>query len=320
MDRVSFTITIEASSGGSVSPTGPVAIDKGTSRTFTFRPDAGKDLEKVTINGIDVTAESKKTTPYSYTVESIAADALIKVTFTGGSSPAPSPSVEIVGRSYVKANVGKAGFVLVDVRPKEFFDGLKVHSGAVGATGGHIAGAINVPLAYINASSDADLASVGLAKDKTVMVYCNFGGTSATASSALVAKGYTSVKDYSGGLKDWGSDPNEVVAMRPLSLNVSDKDVKTISLDVLPDVQVSWTVGDSSVVKLNKSTGSVVEVTGLKAGSSSVTATISGQAKAQTDVTVASSVGSSSSGCNVGFAPLGVLMLMPVFAMALRKR
>ncbi len=289
-------------------------MDKGTSRTFTFTPDSGKDLEKVTINDIDVTAKSKETTPYSYTVESIGVNALIKVTFTGGASS----SSEIVDRSYVKANVGKAGFVLVDVRPKDYFDGLKTY--VSGATAGHISGAINVPLASLKASSDLDLASVGLAKDKTVIVYCNIGGTSAAAATALIGRGYGLVKDYSGGMRDWGSDPNEVVAMGPLSLNTSDKDVKTISLDVLPDAQVSWSVGDSSVLKLNKSTGPVVEVTGLKAGSSSVTATIAGQAKAQTDVTVASSIGSSSSGCNVGFAPLGVLMLMPIFAMVLCKR
>ncbi|MDD4836331.1 MAG: rhodanese-like domain-containing protein [Dethiosulfovibrio sp.] len=314
-----FTVTIEASSGGSVSPIGPVPMDKGTSRTFTFRPDSGKDLERVTINDIDVTAESKKTTPYSYTVESIASDALIRVTFTGGSLPDPSPSVGIVDRSYVKSNVGKAGFVLVDVRPKDYFDGLKTY--VSGATAGHIAGAINVPLASLKASSDLDLASVGLAKDKTVIVYCNIGGTSAAAATALLGRGYGSVKDYSGGMRDWGSDPNEVVAMSPLSLNTSDSHVRIVSLDVLPDAQVSWTVGDSSVLSLNKSTGPVVEVTGIKAGTSSLTATIAGQAKAQTDVTVASSAGtSSSSGCNVGFAPLGVLMLMPVFAMALRKR
>lgn len=305
-----FTVTIEASSGGKVSPSGPVVMEKGTSRTFTFYPDSGKDLERVTINDIDVTAISKKTSPYSYTVDSIGGNALIKVTFSGGSSP--SPSVGIVDRSYVKDNVGKEGFVLVDVRPKDYFDGLKTF--VPGATAGHISGAINVPM--------AELASFDMPKDSTVIVYCNIGGTSASAAKALVERGYSSVKDYSGGMKDWGSDPNEVVAMRPLSLNISDNDTSTISLDVLPDAQVSWTVGDLSVVRLNKSTGPVVEVMGLKAGTSSLTATVAGQAKALTDVTVApSSAGSSSSsGCNVGFAPLGVLMILPLFVMAFGKR
>ncbi|MCF4152662.1 SYNERG-CTERM sorting domain-containing protein [Dethiosulfovibrio sp. F2B] len=263
-------------------------------------------MSTVFVNDIDVSEQAKKTN--SYTIISIKKDVLLKVVFSGAS---PSPVVaEDVDRAYVKANRYKDGFVLVDVRPAEYFNGEKTV--VTGATAGHIPGAINVPKAYIVASSDVELAAVGLDKSKTVIVYCNKGVTSPQAATALVNRGFTSVKDYKGGMADWGTDTSEVVQMKGLSLDLTGSDSGTISLDVVPETSVVWTVSDPSVLKLDSATGLKVGITALKAGSATVTATISGQAKAETDVTVAGTSGGSSGGCNVGLAPAALLFLIPL--------
>lgn len=256
---------------------------------------------------MDVTTEAKKNN--YYLLISVQKDVLLKVTFSGA---APS-AVETVDRAYVKANRDKSGFVLVDVRPAAYFDGEKTF--VSGATAGHIPGAVNIPLACLNASSDAELSSVGLSKDKTVIVYCNIGGTSASAATVLAGKGYGSIKDYSGGMRDWGSDASETVAMKGVVLDLSGVGTHTISLDVLPEKSVSWAIGDPSIVKLDAAVGPKVEVSAIRAGTTTLLATIDGQAKAETTVTVSGGSSSSGGGCDVGWSPMVLTLLVPlVFA------
>jgi phage shock protein E len=76
------------------------------------------------------------------------------------------------------------GAVLLDVRTAAEFGG------------GHIQGAINIPVQEL----DARLADVG-DKDKTVIVYCRSGARSARAAATLEAAGYT-VRDL-GSMAAW---------------------------------------------------------------------------------------------------------------------
>lgn len=76
--------------------------------------------------------------------------------------------------------------VILDVRtPAEF-------------AGGHIPGAVNLPLDEISAKAATMLPD----KDATLLVYCRSGARSRTASTQLVKLGYTGVYDF-GGIINW---------------------------------------------------------------------------------------------------------------------
>ncbi len=296
--------------GGSTSPTGPVILKKGDSVTFKIRPDQGEDLRQAIINDIDVTAECRKTDPYSYTVESVTGDFLLKVFFTSSSY------IDPVGKEYVSINKGKPEFVLVDVRPREYFDGEKTM--VPGATAGHIPGAINVPKSAIEASSDAELASVGITRDKTVIVYCNKGVTSPQAAAILEQRGFSLIKDYSGGMADWGGDSRKAVSMKPIEVYLSDGGRKIVSLDVSSDACVRWVVENGALISLSPDRGSIVEVEGQTPGIAKLSAYIDGQARAMLDISVKETPPKTPpkriKGCNLGFSPLAMLLMAPLFA------
>lgn len=68
---------------------------------------------------------------------------------------------------------------------------------------GHIADAVLIPHEEISAKAEEVL----LDKDQLILVYCRSGRRSKIAAEALVALGYTNVKEF-GGIIDW---PYEVV-------------------------------------------------------------------------------------------------------------
>ena len=79
---------------------------------------------------------------------------------------------------------------VIDVRPKEAFDQ------------GHIVNAINLPLADI---ADGK-AKINKLKKKPVVVYCQIGKSSQTASRHLTDAGFEQVFNLQGGLNAWISD------------------------------------------------------------------------------------------------------------------
>lgn len=76
------TITATAGSGGSISPSGEVAVTEGTDQAFAITPDEGNKVRDVTIDGKSVGALG------SYTFEDVRGDHTISVTFTRGNAPA----------------------------------------------------------------------------------------------------------------------------------------------------------------------------------------------------------------------------------------
>ncbi|SMG51451.1 sulfurtransferase [Dethiosulfovibrio salsuginis] len=123
-------------------------------------------------------------------------------------SVAFAASVEIVDQSYVKENLGKPGFFLVDVRSPENFNG---ESPKKGIKGGHIPGAINVFDGEFDSMTQEQLDSMGLTKDVTVIVYCNSGHRSNIIAQKMVKMGYQSVKNYKGSIIDWQKDPSNPI-------------------------------------------------------------------------------------------------------------
>ncbi|MEA3285735.1 MAG: rhodanese-like domain-containing protein [Synergistota bacterium] len=59
--------------------------------------------------------------------------------------------------------------------------------------------------------TQAQLDSMGLTKDVTVITYCNSGKRSGAMAKKMVEMGYQSVKNYKGGIIDWQKDPSNKI-------------------------------------------------------------------------------------------------------------
>jgi phage shock protein E len=105
--------------------------------------------------------------------------------FLAACSPAASPQGMISPAEYVNQyQSNNTPHLLLDVRtPEEFADG-------------HIAGAVNIPLAELG----NQLSQVP--RDIPVIVYCRSGNRSAQAATLLRDSGYTNVLDM-GGIVAW---------------------------------------------------------------------------------------------------------------------
>lgn len=113
-----------------------------------------------------------------------------------------------VDQAYVKANLGKPGVVVVDVRAEEFYKGKSPRQGL---PGGHIPGTINFPLADLKKEGAAEaLTKAGITKDAEIIVYCNTGKQAGQFADALVRDfgfSQTKIKNYKGSITDWAKNP-----------------------------------------------------------------------------------------------------------------
>lgn len=71
----SYDIIAEAGSNGKIDPVGTISVPEGGSRTFTFTPDSGYEVDSVLLDGADVGASA------SYTINDITSAHSIKVLF-----------------------------------------------------------------------------------------------------------------------------------------------------------------------------------------------------------------------------------------------
>ena len=122
------------------------------------------------------------------------------------------PHVEDVDSNYVKEFTGKPGYVLVDVRPEENYEGVSPMSGV---PGGHIPGAVNFPLEDLNvAAASAALAKVGVVKSKTVILYCNTGTAAGKFADSLIRRfkfSASQIKNYRGSITDWAKYSSNIL-------------------------------------------------------------------------------------------------------------
>ena len=109
------------------------------------------------------------------------------------------PSIN-VDASYVAENMSDQ--LVIDLRPEAMY------------LNGHIPGAVNVDFWHLNklgggrflrefAEKVEDLATC---KDAPVILYCQIGMTSASATDVLEAQGFTEIRHYADGWEDWVSD------------------------------------------------------------------------------------------------------------------
>ena len=93
-----FTVTASASSNGSISPSGTVTVNRGTSQTFTITPATGHYVANVIVDGTSVG------TVTSYTFSNVAANHTITVSFTPA---APQGFRIILAAPYIEGPCGK---------------------------------------------------------------------------------------------------------------------------------------------------------------------------------------------------------------------
>ena len=90
----------------------------------------------------------------------------------------------------VKVMRGNAGCLVVDVRTEAEY------------RGGHIPGAVNVPLDRIQSGDVADALPD---KRQVLLLYCHAGRRSAEAAKLLASMGYTDAYEF-GGIVDWSGE------------------------------------------------------------------------------------------------------------------
>ena len=126
------------------------------------------------------------------------------------------PHVEDVDMLYVMSHKNEPGYILLDVRDEEIYEGRAPFAGQEvpvieGVPGGHIPGAVSFPLSDLGvAAASAALAKVGVTKQKTIILYCNSGGLSGRFADALIRKfnfSPSKIKNYRGSISDWIKNP-----------------------------------------------------------------------------------------------------------------
>ncbi|RLL81716.1 InlB B-repeat-containing protein [Mesotoga sp. BH458_6_3_2_1] len=159
LSRGSYTIVATAGSGGSISPSGNVVVEHGSSKSFTITPDSGCEIDDVLVDGSSVGKVS------SYTFDSVTSDHTIEAAFkkktytivaTAGSGGSISPSGNVVvehGASESFTITPDSGYEIDDV----FVDGSSV--GKVSSyTFGNVTSDHNISALFGRIlSNDADL-------------------------------------------------------------------------------------------------------------------------------------------------------------------
>ncbi|OQX24535.1 MAG: hypothetical protein BWK80_20345 [Desulfobacteraceae bacterium IS3] len=111
-----FTITASAGNNGSISPPGAVTVNSGASRTFTMFPNAGYEVDTVTVDGASVGAVS------TYTFTGVTSNRSIFVTFKGtgvqytiSASAGSNGSISPAGQVKVNSGLSQAFTMLYAV-------------------------------------------------------------------------------------------------------------------------------------------------------------------------------------------------------------
>lgn len=79
-----YTLSASAGVGGSISPSGSIALSQGLGQTFAIIPNTGYKIAGVTVDGVSVGAVS------SYTLSNVTANHTIKASFVLSSAPTAS--------------------------------------------------------------------------------------------------------------------------------------------------------------------------------------------------------------------------------------
>ena len=126
-----------------------------------------------------------------------------------------SSGVKTVDMNYVTKRLN-SNAVIIDVRGEEIYNGK---TPGRGIKGGHILGAVNVPLnSFMTVKDDSAkldlLRSKGVDLKTEIITYCNTGRKSQVLAEELVRLGYSDVNNYKGSMKEWGGVPANIVVVK----------------------------------------------------------------------------------------------------------
>ncbi|WP_028856139.1 rhodanese-like domain-containing protein [Psychrilyobacter atlanticus] len=127
-----------------------------------------------------------------------------------------SNGIKIVDMNYVTERLNTENVVIIDVRSEEVYNGK---TPGRGIKGGHISGAINVPLdTFMDIEDDSAklelLRSKGVDMKTKIITYCNTGRKSQVLAEELVRLGYSDVNNYKGSMKEWGGVSTNIVVVK----------------------------------------------------------------------------------------------------------
>jgi len=123
-------------------------------------------------------------------------------------APAPRPGA-LADKDEVLAATEDPNVRIIDVLPPESYQGLF----AMYDRPGHIASAVNEPMAAISAdgfslkSTEEIESGLGGVPDQRAITYCGGGIAAAASAFAMVRAGYADVAIYPGSLEEWTKDP-----------------------------------------------------------------------------------------------------------------
>jgi len=98
-----YAITASAGSGGSITPSGSVAISQGLSQSFSIAPSSGYQIAAVTVDGTSVGAVS------SYTFSNVTANHTIAATFAANATT----SYTVTATAYANGSISPSGATTV---------------------------------------------------------------------------------------------------------------------------------------------------------------------------------------------------------------
>lgn len=104
-------------------------------------------------------------------------------------------TADIISIEEFKTYLNKDHVQIVDIR------------GATEYEAGHVKGAINI---FIGTMQD-NLTKIS--KDKPVVIHCQAGDRSTIAYSLLKRNGFENIKNYSGGMKEWSRNGEEIISL-----------------------------------------------------------------------------------------------------------
>jgi thiosulfate/3-mercaptopyruvate sulfurtransferase len=128
---------------------------------------------------------------------------------TDGIIPAPPgarSARQTLSTAELRHRLGDPGLVVVDVRPLAAYNGWRLQGEA---RGGHIRGAVAFPLTWLDQVQAGELgallASKGIRREKTIVVYGYDAQDSARLLGKLEELGYEAVLAYDAGLAEWAA-------------------------------------------------------------------------------------------------------------------
>ena len=171
---LTYTLTATAGSGGSITPSGSISLDHGTSQTYTIIPNSGYRISNVMVDNASVG------TPSEYTFTGISANHTITASFsiitneinafagTGGSiSPQGNVSVNYGANQTFSISAG-TGYFISDVKVDDVSAGPVTSYAFSNVTSTHTIEAIFSPVTYTISAVAGSGGSISPAGNVTV--------------------------------------------------------------------------------------------------------------------------------------------------------